>query len=134
MLKLFALRYAAVLLILLALTPSLAIAAPSIIPTIVPTTCNEKGGCKSVCDIATVAQNVLNAGIYIAVFLSAMLFAYAGFLYLTSVGNPSGVTSAKNIFINVAIGLVIILAGWIVVDTLMKTMTGASFGPWNKVC
>ena len=29
--------------------------------------------CKSVCDLATLAQNVLNTGIYVAVFLSAIL-------------------------------------------------------------
>lgn len=120
--------------VLFIVAPSLTLAATGIIPTIVPDSCNKTGGCSSVCDIATVAQNILNAGIYIAVFLSAMLFAWAGFLYLTSIGNASGITKAKTIFINVAIGLIIILAGWLVVDTLMRMMTGADFGVWNKVC
>src|SRR3989344_5387860 len=68
--------------------PSAVLAQQNILPgQIVPATCNEPGGCKSICDIATVAQNILNTGIYIAVFLSAVLFAWAGWLYLTSVGN-----------------------------------------------
>jgi len=116
--------------------PSLALAANPLPGQIVPQSCNEGiGGCKSVCDLATVAQNVLNTGIYIAVFLSAVLFAWAGWLYLTSVAGNE-ISRAKEIFMNVAIGLVIILAGWLVVDTLMRTLvgTGGSFGPWNKIC
>lgn len=101
---------------------------------IVPDTCNGPGGCQSICDIALIAQNVLNDGIYIAVFLSAVLFAWAGFKYLTNVANPGEVTRAKEIFVNVAIGLVIILAGWLVVDVLMRTLVGGSIMPWNKIC
>ena len=41
--------------------PSLALAANPLPGQIVPQSCNEGiGGCKSVCDLATVAQNVLN--------------------------------------------------------------------------
>ena len=88
----------------------------------------------SVCDIATMAQNVLNTGIYLAVFLSAVLFAWAGWEALTAAGSAEKMGNAKSIFSNVVLGLVIILAGWLVVDTLMKTMTKGSLGPWNKVC
>ena len=101
---------------------------------IVPTSCNGKGGCQSICDIATIAQNILTTGIYLAVFLCAVLFAWAGLKMLTSVANPGERSKAKGIFINVAVGLVIILAGWLIVDTLMRTLTGANFGPWNKIC
>lgn len=113
----------------LLLSPVLAIAAglPS---QIVP--CN--GIDCNVCHIATLAQNVLNTGIFIAVFLSAVLFAYAGWEMLTSQGSSEKYGHARSIFANVMLGLVIILAGWIVIDTLMKTFTNSSFGPWNKIC
>lgn len=90
----------------------------------------------TVCDVATVAQNVLNTGIYVAVFLSAILFAWAGWLYLTNVANPGQMEKAKTIFIDVIIGLVIILVAWIVIDTLMRTLVNpeAQFGPWNEIC
>ena len=116
-------------------TPSVVLAASALPGAIVPASCNGVGGCQSICDLTTVAQNVLNTGIYIAVFLSAVLFAWAGFLYLTSVAG-SEISRAKSVFVDVAIGLVIILAGWLVVDTLMKTLVDQSggFGPWNKVC
>ncbi len=87
----------------------------------------------TVCDLATLAQNVLNAGIFVAVFLSGALFAYAGFLYLTTVVDDQ-TSRAREMFTNVVLGLVIILVGWIVVDTVMKTFLGGGFGPWNGVC
>lgn len=88
----------------------------------------------TICDIAKVAQNVLNTGIFVAVFLSALLFAWAGWKYLTNIANPSGVSEAKSLFGNVLVGLLIILGAWLVIDTLMKTLTNGQFGPWNKVC
>ncbi len=128
-------RIVALFAIIFFIAPSLALAANSLPGQIVPSECNEVGGCKSICDLATVAQNVLNTGIYVAVFLSAVLFAWAGWLYLTSVAGGE-ISRAREIFVNVAIGLVIILAGWLVVDTLMRTLVGngGSFGPWNKIC
>ena len=119
------------------IAPSIALAANTLPGQIVPcdgTSINGGTEC-TVCHIATIAQNVLNTGIYIAVFLSAMLFAWAGWLYLTSAAG-SEISRAKSIFFNVVVGLVIILAGWLVVDTLMRTLVGngGSFGPWNKIC
>jgi hypothetical protein len=111
------------------LSPALALAAglPTQIVTCTGVNC-------SVCDLATVAQNVLNTGIFIMVFLSAVLFAWAGWEMLTAQGSTEKYSHAKSIFGNVVLGLVIILAGWIVIDTLMRAMLGSSFGPWNKIC
>ena len=89
----------------------------------------------NVCHIAQLAQNALNLGIYIAVFLSAVLFAYAGWLYMTA-GGESGVEKGKEIFLNVAIGLSLILASWLIVDLIMKALVNESAlrGPWNAIC
>jgi hypothetical protein len=78
------------------------------------------------------AQNLINAGIYIAVFLSAVLFAYAGWLYMSNeaIGAQN---KAKGLFQNTAIGLVIILSAWLVVDTLM-TETLKTSVVWNDIC
>lgn len=124
-------RWYVVLLIVMAIAPSIAFGA---IPTIVPQNCqgaNAAQNC-SVCDIAQLAQNVLNAGIIIAVILSAILFAWAGFKYLSAAGSESQVKNAQGIFLNVLVGLLIILAAWLVVDTLMATLTGSHL--WNKIC
>ena len=130
-------RFALTLLATLAMAPTLVFGA--LLPII---TCsgalpeNGQQAC-TICDVAKVAQNVLNTGIYIAVFLSAILFAWAGWLYLTSVANPGGKDRAKTVFGNVLIGLLIILASWLVIDTVMRTLvnSNATFGlPWNQIC
>ena len=115
---------------LLAAFPLIVVAQQRALPSqIVPCT----GVDCTVCHLATLAQNLINTGIFIFVFLSAMLFAYAGFLYLTSAVEDK-VSQARKIFSNVTIGLVIILAAWLVVDTLMKAVLGGNFGPWNDIC
>lgn len=115
--------------VFLLIAPAIAFAQ---IPTIVP--CNGTD-CK-LCHIAQLAQNALNAGIYIAVFMSAILFAWAGFKYITAGGDPSGAGEAKKIFWNVGIGLVLILAAWLIVDFIMKMLVSEAVlaGPWNKIC
>lgn len=121
------------LILLLVLIPSFALAAGLPIQ-IVPDECNRDGGCPSICSLAQLAQNILNAAIYLAVALSAVLFAWAGFLYLTNVGNPGGVSRAKEVFANVFIGLIIIVASWLVIDIVMRAFLGASLLPWNSIC
>lgn len=87
----------------------------------------------TVCDLAKLAQNIINTGVFIFIFFSALMFAYAGFLYLSNeaLGEQQ---KARGIFSNVAMGLIILLAAWLVVDTLMKSVLGGSFGPWNDIC
>jgi hypothetical protein len=122
-------------LIVLMTAPKLVFAAGGLVP-IVPDTCTGAGGCQSICDLATLAQNILNDGIYIAVFLSAVLFAWAGWQFMTAGGNPSELKRAKSVFSSVFIGLVILLAAWLIVDTLMSVLVGNGAGhlPWNKIC
>jgi len=86
------------------------------------------------CHLAQLGQNIINLTIFLAVFLSAALFAWAGWNYLTNFGDTSKVSKAHGIFVNVAVGFIIVLAAWLIVDTLMKVMLGGSFGPWNEVC
>lgn len=100
--------------------------------TVVPCGSSGQAPC-TVCDLAKLAQNILNDAIYLAVFLSAILFAWAGFKYLTAIAGGE-VSKAKETFVNVAIGLVIILVSWLVVDIVMRTLVGASVLPWNAIC
>jgi len=92
-----------------------------------------KGVDCTICDLATLAQNIINTGVFIFIFFSAMMFAYAGFLKLTNeaLGEQA---KANAIFSNVALGLIVLLAAWLVVDTLMKSVLGGDFGPWNDIC
>ena len=123
--------FASITALALASLPGAAIAA-SLSNPIVPTSCNQAGGCSSVCDIVTLAQNVLNAGIFLAVILSSVMFVYAGARMVMAKGNSNLITSAKKLFWNVLIGIVILLSAWIIVDVLMRSLTGNA--SWSKLC
>lgn len=90
----------------------------------------------TVCDLADTVQRVLNTGIYLVIFLSAVLFAYAGWTYMIAGGDSGKISSAKSIFTNVLIGILIAVASWLVIDTIMKTFVenDGGFGPWNQIC
>lgn len=121
------------LLLILMTAPSITMALSWPGP-IVPKECNLAGGCQNICQVATLVQNILNAAVYLAVFVSAVLFAWAGFLYLTNVANSGQHSRAIEVFKNVAIGLVIILGGWLVVEVIMRTFLDSSVMPWNVLC
>ena len=64
-------------------------------------------------------QNVVNWLLAFAVFFAVILFSYAGFLYTTSGGSPGQVEKAHKIFMNVAVGFIIALAAWVIVNTIL---------------
>ncbi len=121
------------------LTPVAAFAQNALKDPIVPKACQGARAAWdcSVCDLAQLAQNILNAGVYILVVLAAVMFAWAGFEFLTSAGSSEKYGRAKRVFTNVTVGLIILLVSWVCVDTLMKSFvkddTGG-FGPWNQIC
>ena len=82
--------------------------------------------------LVQLAQNIINGGIFLAIFLSAILFAYAGWLYLSNeaVGQKE---KGRKLFSNVAIGLIIIMAAWLVVDTLVSSLLKDNL-VWNNIC
>ena len=68
--------------------------------------------------------------VFIAVPLAAIAFAWAGFLYLSARGNPGQISKAHGIFLNVAIGLGIVLIAWLAVDQILKALaTTGSYIP-----
>lgn len=58
---------------------------------------------------------------YLLIFsgiLALFAFLYAGFLYIKSFGDDGDTDTAKSAMINAAIGIIIILFSWVVVDFL----------------
>lgn len=55
-----------------------------------------------------------------AVPIAAIMFFYAGFLLITAGGEAAGArTKAKSIFTNAFIGLVLALAAWLIIRTIL---------------
>jgi hypothetical protein len=107
-------------------------------PTSTPTTTNGLVPCGTIanpgaCDfnaLMTLVNKVISFVLFrLAVPIAAIMFVYAGFLLLTSGGEVSKKTKAKDIFVNVAIGLIIAAAAWLIVHTILLILgyTGSSF-------
>lgn len=80
-------------------------------------------------DVIVLAQNVINFLIFnIAAPLGAVMFAYAGYLYVTNAGNEGQVKQAHDIFLNVFWGLIIALGAWVTVNFVLEFFLGAGSG------
>ncbi|HWP61766.1 MAG TPA: hypothetical protein VN495_04135 [Candidatus Paceibacterota bacterium] len=139
-------RYAtpliAVMMLLSAVGPSVALAATTssgmvaIVPCGGAQTDNNGLPPCTVCSIAQLAQNILNDAIFVGVFLSAILFAYAGLKMLSTPTSPGQHQKATALFRNVVIGFVIIMAAWLIVNAIMSVLFTGGVGslPWYKIC
>jgi len=60
---------------------------------------------------------------YMAVPIAAIMFAYAGFLMVTAGGEAAGArTKAKSIFSNTLLGLIIAVAAWLIINTVLSIL------------
>ncbi len=92
----------------------------------------------NLCHLIELGGNVLNWLVGILSIIAVLLFVYAGIRLVTSGGNTEAKELAKNIFTNVLIGYIIVLAAWLLVDTGMKILlrdqgSVPGLGPWNQV-
>jgi hypothetical protein len=93
--------------------------------------CGNAPGAGEACtfdDIIKLAQNVINFLIFkIASPIAAVMFAYAGFLWVTNAGNESKITQAKGIFWAVFIGFVVALAAWLTINMIVNFFLDSSY-------
>ncbi len=89
------------------------------------------------CHVVDLVNGVIEWLIAILGTVAAILFMYAGFKLVTSGGNVSAKTDALRMINNLVIGYVIVLAGWLMVDTGLKALLtpggGSDFGMWNEI-
>lgn len=76
-------------------------------------------------DLITLVQNIIEYIFILVIPITAIVFAYAGYLYLTSGGNSGKREKAKLAMINVVIGVIVIMSAWLIV-TLIVNSLGAS--------
>ncbi|HEU0085425.1 MAG TPA: hypothetical protein VFQ59_00480 [Candidatus Paceibacterota bacterium] len=74
-------------------------------------------------DLLILINTVVNfVMIQLMIPLAALLFAYAGGMLMFSGGEVSKRQQAKKIFTNVALGLIIAAASWLIVNTVLTIM------------
>lgn len=91
--------------------------------------CTESGlgaGFCQWCNLAQLASRLLRAFVVLAAMGAAVMFAYAGFLYVSASTSSGNIQSAKSVFSNVFIGLILVIAAWLIVDIALRTFMGQS--------
>jgi len=93
--------------------------------------------------LITVINNIIRLLITLAiVFVAPLMIAYSGFLLVVSQGDSGKRTEARKILTNTIVGIVIALAGWLIVDALMAVLynrnasvpgTSTVLGTWSQL-
>ena len=63
--------------------------------------------------------------------IAAIMFAYAGFELVTSGGSTEKKSKAKEIFTNVAIGLVLSAGAFVIIHTILSIVGYSTGAGWN---
>lgn len=95
----------------------------------------------SFCHLVQLGQNVLNWIFGIVFVIFGVIMVVAGFGLVTSGGNQSKLDEAKQKFSNAIIGIIIVFAAWLIVDTLLKAAVpdgelsgvNAELGMWHTI-
>ena len=122
--------------------PALALAASFALPVVQPTPafaadCTNPTGIRDGVDCATspenrsqpgvfeangVFQKVTNTLLFIIGAISVIMIIFGGFKYVTSGGDSSGVTSAKNTILYAVIGLVVAMLAYAILDFVLTQL------------
>ncbi len=70
--------------------------------------------------LVALGQNILNYAIVLMAILSVAGIAYAGFLYVTAMGDSSKIKKAHGIFTKIIWGIFFVLGAYLIVNTLLK--------------
>jgi hypothetical protein len=73
-------------------------------------------------DFITLIQRVIEYIFILVLPIMAIVFAYAGYLFLTSGGSETKRTAAKKAMTSALIGVIIIMAAWLLVKTVLVSL------------
>lgn len=91
--------------------------------------------------LITVINNIISLLLTLAiVFVAPIMIAWSGFLFLVNPVHEAGISKAKSILTNTIVGIVIALAGWLIVAALMAVLYNRNapigntvLGTWSQL-
>lgn len=104
-----------VLLIILSPLVVFADSAQGLVPNCEGATCDFE-------DFIQLITNVVNFAVKVAIAFSAVVFAYAGWLYLTSGGDEGKIKQAHELFIKVLWGFLFALGAFLIVQLITQQL------------
>lgn len=75
------------------------------------------------CSFVAMVNRIVTWLIAFLSVLAVIVMVYAGFLMVTSGGNKDAWTKGKSMLTKVVVGIIIVLAAWLIVDTLLRMLT-----------
>jgi len=82
-------------------------------------------------NIADLVIKLYNYALGISGTLAVIMIVYGGLKYLSSPGNPSALTDAKDIIYNAVFGIVILTGAFLVLNTINPSLTKLKIRPGN---
>ncbi len=73
-------------------------------------------------DVVKAVSAIASVIVKIGLIVAPLIFAYVGYIFLTSGGNPTARKEAAKIGKNVVIGLAIMLSAWVVVNFVLGAL------------
>jgi hypothetical protein len=73
------------------------------------------------CDLVVLAQNIVEFLVLFGIMVATLSIVYAGFLYVTALSSAAQVTKAHNVFRVAIVGLIVVLAAWLIINLLLTT-------------
>jgi len=81
--------------------------------------------------LVLLAQEIIRFLLEASVIIAMLLFTYAGFQLAFSGGDTGAMAKAKAIFFSAVKGLIIALAAWLIVETILRVLLkGDGFGQY----
>ena len=99
--------------------------------TIVPAACHS---CPAawVC-VLEMLNNLVTLIMTIAVLIVVLVITYAGILLVFTATNPENKSKAKSMLINAAVGLVIALGAWLIIDKVLESLGAGGIDETTRV-
>lgn len=112
-----------IIVLTLLLVPAISFAEPQPLGSLVPCDNSKEHPC-GFNELLDMINKVIKFIIFkMAVPIAAIMFFYAGFMMVTAGGEiASARTRAKNIFTNTVFGLILVIAAWLIVRTLLSIL------------
>jgi hypothetical protein len=88
----------------------------------------------NLCHLLQLFKNLINLFLEIGVVLAGLFIAWGAFVIMTAGGSEEKVKSGRKILTVAVTGVVIALASWLIIATLLQILTGSpSKLPWNTI-
>ena len=78
-------------------------------------------------DLLRGIDGIIDFLIKISIPIAMILFAYAGFLYITAAGNSGKIGKAHDVFKDVIVGFLIVLSAWLIVNTIVSPLISSDY-------